>query len=172
MNELVTMIIPAYQEEKKIGRCLKSIAASTYRNLELIVVNDGSTDSTQKVVEQFKEKYKPGDIELELINVTNGGSGRARNCGMQKARGKYIGFVDGDDMIHPQMIERLVLSLRKGNDMASCGLLFCKESGKAGRYHCRLRRQAVSCPEKALSCAMWGQIQMSLGPALFRRERS
>ena len=106
MNELVTMIIPAYQEEKKIGRCLKSIAASTYRNLELIVVNDGSTDSTQKVVEQFKEKYKPGDIELELINVTNGGSGRARNCGMQKARGKYIGFVDGDDMIHPQMIER------------------------------------------------------------------
>ena len=171
MNELVTMIIPAYQEEKKIGRCLKSIAASTYRNLELIVVNDGSTDSTQKVVEQFKEKYKPGDIELELINVTNGGSGRARNCGMQKARGKYIGFVDGDDMIHPQMIERLVLSLRKGNDMASCGLLFCKESGKAGRYHCRLRRQAVSCPEKALSCAMWGQIQMSLGPALFRREK-
>ena len=64
MNELVTMIIPAYQEEKKIGRCLKSIAASTYRNLELIVVNDGSTDSTQKVVEQFKEKSQqiPGNL--------------------------------------------------------------------------------------------------------------
>ena len=52
MNELVSMIIPAYQEEKKIGRCLNSIAASTYRDLELIVVNDGSTDSTQKVVDR------------------------------------------------------------------------------------------------------------------------
>lgn len=171
MRELVSIIIPAYQEEKRIERCLQSITASTYRDLELIVVNDGSTDNTHKVVEDFKEKTQCRDVLIEVVNIPNGGSGRARNFGLRRAKGQYIGFVDADDMIHPRMVERLAHSLHNGNDMASCGMLFCNGNGKARLRQCRLYRQALSCPNQALNAAMWEQIQMSLGPVFFRREK-
>lgn len=170
MKDLVSVIIPAYQEEKRIGRCLQSILASTHQNLQLIVVNDGSTDNTAKIVRDFKRSRESGNVSIELVNITNGGSGRARNYGLRRAKGKYISFVDADDMIHPQMIERLVQSLQKGNDMASCGFVFCNDIGTGKVYQYR-REQKITCPAQALKMAMWNQIQMSLGPVLFRKEK-
>lgn len=170
MEELVSIIVPAYQEEHRIGRCLQSILNSTYHNLEIIVVNDGSTDDTGKVVEDFKEKNKSQIVALKLINIPNGGAARARNCGLYFAEGDYICFADADDMIHPQMIERLVDSLREGNDLSMCGIIFCGETGKYKFHQHYLNRKRKQCPHQALEMIMWEQIQMSICPVLFRRE--
>lgn len=171
MKELVSVIIPAYQEEKRIRRCLRSILNSTYRNLELIVVNDGSTDNTERIVRDFKRKNESCTVSIKLVTISKGGSARARNYGLCLATGDYIGFVDADDMIHPQMIERLVNSLRQGNDLSVCGMMFCNESGRPGFYQYRMRRQKRQCPYQALTMIMWEQIQMSICPVLFRREK-
>ena len=154
MKELVSIIIPAYQEEKRIGRCLQSIAASTYRNLEVIVVNDGSTDGTEKVVRDFKKKNGSKILSIHVITISNGGAARARNHGLRLAKGEYIGFIDADDMIHPQMIEKLVGSLKRGNDLSICGRWICNESGKPNFYQHRLRKQRRRCPYEALEMIM------------------
>lgn len=170
MKELVSIIIPAYQEEKRIGRCLQSIVASTYHNLEVIVVNDGSTDGTEKVVRDFKERNGSKITSIHVITISNGGVGRARNHGLRLAKGEYIGFIDADDMIHPQMIEKLVGSLKRGNDLSICGRWICNESGKPNFHQYRLRKQRKQCPCQALEMIMWDQVQMSMYAALFRRK--
>lgn len=169
MEELVSIIIPAYQEEKRIERCLQSITASSYRNIELIVVNDGSTDNTEKVVRDFKKKSEPKHIPINIVTISNGGAARARNYGLHLAKGDYIGFADADDMVHPSMIEKLVDSMRRGNDLSGCGLLFCNEDGKPKVRQSNLRSQKKQCPRQALSMVMWDQTQMSLCTMLFRR---
>ena len=171
MKELVSVIIPAYQEEKRIGRCLDSILKSSYHNLELIVVNDGSTDRTGEIVRSFIEKADASGPVIKLADIPNGGLAHARNTGLQKARGQFIGFVDADDMIHPQMIERLAESLRRGSDLAVCGQLVCKENGKRAWRQSRLREQYRRCPQQALGMVMWEQILMSCNSALFLREK-
>lgn len=171
MNELVSIIIPAYQEEQRIARCLDSILRSSYRNLELIVVNDGSTDKTGVVVRSFIEKAEASGPVIKLVDIPHSGSAHARNIGLQKAGGQFIGFADADDMIHPRMIERLVESLRRGNDLAVCGLLICKENGKRAWRQYPLREQHRKCPEEALAMVMWEQILMSSNSALFLREK-
>lgn len=171
MEELVSMIIPAYQEERRIERCLQSIAASTYRSLELIVINDGSTDDTEKIARDFKRRNESKHLSVEVVTISNGGAARARNYGLGLARGTYIGFADADDMLHPQMIEKLVNSLQRGNDLSACGLLFCAENGKPKVRQKHLHKQQKQCPSQALSMIMWDQVQMSLCTALFRREK-
>ena len=171
MEELVSIIIPAYQEEKRIERCLKSILASTYKNLELIVVNDGSTDRTEEIVRRLMDEARPGEAVIRLVNIPNGGSAHARNVGLRSSRGQFIGFTDADDMIHPQMIKRLAESLRRGNDFAVCGLLICDENGKPSRWQYKLRKQHRQCPVEALDVAMWKQVLMSVSPALFLRDK-
>ena len=170
MKELVSIIIPAYQEEKRISRCLQSIVASTYRNLEVIVVNDGSTDGTEKVARDFKKKNGSKIPSIHVITISNGGAARARNHGLRLAKGEYIGFIDADDMIHHQMIEKLVGGLKRGNDLSICGRWICNESGKPNFHQRRLRKQRRQCPYEALEMIMWDQIQMSMYAALFRRK--
>lgn len=171
MRELVSIIIPAYQEEKRIGRCLTSILKSSYRNLELIVVNDGSTDKTEEIVRGFMEKMKPDGPVIKLIDIPNGGPAHARNVGLQRAKGRFIGFADADDMIHPDMIKRLAESLQRGNDLAVCGMLICTEKGTRTLRQYRLRKQRRRCPEQALEMVMWEQLLMSGNAALFLREK-
>ncbi len=171
MEELVSIIIPAYQEEERIGRCLESILASSYRNLELVVVNDGSTDRTEEIVRKFMEDLEDTGPIIRLINIPNGGLAHACNVGLCHSRGQFIGFADADDMIHPEMIERLAACLRRGNDLAVCGLLICDAQGKPSRRQYRLKEQHRQCPIQALDMVMWEQILMSVCPALFLREK-
>ncbi len=170
MRKLVSIIVPAYQEELRIERCLQSIFASTYPNLELIVVNDGSTDNTEQVVQDFKKKNKSQATLLKLVTVPRGGAARARNYGLGLAEGDYIGFADADDMIHPEMIEKLADSLERGNDLSICRLVFCDEAGKPKSCQYSQSRDSKKCPRQALEMIMWEQVQMSLCSVLFRRE--
>lgn len=101
---LVSVIVPVYNGEKTIERCLRSIQNQTYSNIEIIVVNDGSTDHTQKVI----DKYAASDSRFHAIKKLNSGVSDSRNMGIKAAKGEYLQFVDGDDWIVKQATEEFV----------------------------------------------------------------
>lgn len=117
--EKVSIIIPVYNSEKYIEKTLQSVLAQTYENIEVIVIDDGSTDKSGEIV----EKIAKSDGRIQYFRIENGGPGNARNVGMSKATGEYIGFCDGDDVIKPDMYEKLVSYLEKADaDMAFCDI--------------------------------------------------
>lgn len=109
-NELITVIIPTYNAEKSIKRCIDSIIAQTYQNIEIIVINDGSTDETFNELQKFKKNAK-----VKIINQENSGPSKSRNIGLKHAKGKYIMFVDSDDYIEKNAIKDLyeIINLKK-----------------------------------------------------------
>ena len=123
---LISVIIPAYNAEKHIAKCLDSILTSTYKNLEVIVVNDGSTDNTKQVVESFLS-----DGRLILHNKENGGVSIARNIGLDMASGDYISFIDADDYIDEYFFERLVnqFAINPLVDVSCCRIVQVDENG-------------------------------------------
>ena len=100
---LISVIIPVYNVEKYLSKCLNSIVDQTYTNLQIILVNDGSTDGSLAIAQTFAEK----DERVRIINQRNKGLPGARNSGIEAAEGDYIGFVDSDDWVHPQFYEHL-----------------------------------------------------------------
>lgn len=118
VNTKISIIIPAYNVEKYLERCLKSIITQTYQNLEIIIINDGSTDSTKQLCAEFV-KDEP---RAKLINQKNQGLSMARNKGIKQATGTYIALIDGDDEIAPDFVEKLYSAAIKTNsDIAVCG---------------------------------------------------
>ena len=98
---LISVIVPIYNVETYLPFCINSILASTYKNLEIILVDDGSTDSSSMICDDFQAK----DPRCKVIHQTNSGLSAARNTGLKEVTGEYISFIDGDDYIHPQMLE-------------------------------------------------------------------
>ncbi|MDR0305744.1 MAG: glycosyltransferase [Chitinispirillales bacterium] len=131
MEPLISVIVPTYNGEKYIGRCIESIQNQTYKNLEIIVVNDGSTDKTNTILDQYANR----DYRITVCNQENGGVSRARNTGIAMAKGHFIGFVDDDDAIEKDMYELLIKNiLEYSADISQCG---CKEiCAKKINYHC------------------------------------
>lgn len=104
---MISIIVPIYNVEKYLEPCVESILNSTYKDFELILVDDGSTDGSGEICERYAIK----DNRVRVIHKSNGGVSDARNTGLKMAIGSYLMFVDGDDVIHPQMIEILFNSL-------------------------------------------------------------
>ena len=102
-NELISIIVPIYNTEAYLEKCINSIINQTYKDLEIILVNDGSPDNSLKIC----EKYANIDKRIKIIDKENGGLSSARNAGLEIATGKYIGFVDSDDYIENDMFETL-----------------------------------------------------------------
>lgn len=122
----VSIVIPAYNAEKVIARCLESIAAQTYANIEAVVVNDGSKDSTRAVCEELIGRYPD---KITLINQENAGPSAARNNGIKSSAGEYVGFVDADDYIEPQTVEKMMTAIIENDaQMAVCGYITEKGS--------------------------------------------
>lgn len=118
MDNKISIIVPAYNIETYLARTLDSILAQTYRNLEVIVVNDGSKDGTGAVLDRFAAL----DPRIRAIHKENGGVTSARLRGLAEATGEWIGFVDGDDLVEPDMYERLLENaLKYGADISHCG---------------------------------------------------
>lgn len=107
-QELISVIVPVYNIKEYIGRCVDSILAQTWENLEVLLVDDGSTDGTEKLLDELQER----DGRIRVFHKKNGGSSSARNLGIREAKGKYLGFVDSDDYIEPFMYERLYRAIR------------------------------------------------------------
>ena len=101
---MISIVIPAYNAAATVGRCLDSLLAQTYRDFELIVVDDGSTDSTAQIISAYAER----DSRIRLIGQENAGVSAARNVGLDAARGDLIGFTDSDDAISPEFLEALL----------------------------------------------------------------
>ncbi len=118
----LSVIIPAYNAEDTLEKCLDSVFAQTVRDMEVIVINDGSTDHTEKILKRFP---------VRSMTVENGGQGRARNIGMEMAEGDYLGFVDSDDWIDPQMYEKLIQKAEESKaDVVICDWLTHYPDGK------------------------------------------
>lgn len=114
---LISVIVAAYNIEKYLPRCLDSLVLQTYRALEIIVVDDGSTDATSGICDSYGEKYD----NITVIHQANKGLSAARNAGLAVAGGDYIGYVDGDDFIEPDMYEAMLNAcIEKNAEIAIC----------------------------------------------------
>lgn len=121
---MVSIVIPVYNGERTIDRCLESIIHQTYKNIEIIVINDGSTDATREKVEWYQY-----DSRVKLINSSNQGVSNARNIGIQCSRGEYLIFVDSDDYIDLDTVET-VMGFMKEDNLILWGF---SEEGKGGK---------------------------------------
>lgn len=104
---LVTIIIPVYNIEDYLSRCVHSVLNQTYQNLEILLVDDGSTDGSGRLCDELAKE----DSRIKVFHKENGGSSSARNLAIEQARGAYLGFVDSDDYVEPDMYEQLVDAL-------------------------------------------------------------
>lgn len=111
MEDLVSVVIPVFNAEQFLDRCLKSIISQTYKKLEIILINDGSSDNSLKVC----EKWSQTDERIKVIHKENAGAGMARNDGILSAKGKYIMFVDSDDYIDEKTVEKCVFDAQKND---------------------------------------------------------
>ena len=118
-NELISIIVPVYNVEQYLEKCVNSIINQTYENLEIILVNDGATDSSGELC----DKLATIDSRIKVYHKENGGLSDARNYGVERSTGEYIGFVDSDDYIDVEMYEKLYEAIKKENaDVAECNL--------------------------------------------------
>lgn len=123
----VSVIIPVYNNEKYVEKCIRSVMEQTFRDLEIIVINDGSTDGSGEILERLAAE----DGRVRLISQENGGVAAARNSGIDDAEGKYLTFVDGDDYIHRDYIKKFYDFAEKNKaEMVICGLTYVDEEGK------------------------------------------
>ena len=130
---MVSIIVPVYNTEKYLRRCMDALVGQTISSdqIEFIVINDGSTDSSPRILEEYEKNY-PGIVRV--FNRSNGGQAAARNFGITKARGDYIGFADSDDYIDTTLYEKLyALAIKEDADMVEC------------HYHSMLEQTTPDC---------------------------
>lgn len=167
MDHKISIIIPAYNIENYLGTTLDSVLAQTYRNIEIIVVNDGSIDGTGAVI----DGYATRDSRIKAIHKENGGVTSARLRGVAEATGEWIGFVDGDDFIEPQMYEHLLKNaVRYNADISHCGYQMVFPSRVD--YYYNTGRLVQQDRASGLNDLIRGQfVEPGLWNKLYRRER-
>lgn len=116
MKDLITIIIPVYNVEKYLDKCIESVILQTYKNLQIILVDDGSTDSSPKICDDYAKKYK----NILVIHKENGGLSSARNAGLKAAKGDYITFLDSDDYVASTLYDDLYKALNGNKDRIAC----------------------------------------------------
>ncbi len=127
MEKLVTIVIPVYNVEKYLDKCVSSVVNQTYKNLEIILVDDGSPDNCPQMCEDWAQK----DSRIKVIHKENAGLGMARNTGIDNANGEYICFFDSDDYIDEKLVEKCVGSLDSNNaDVVWYGMADFYEDGR------------------------------------------
>lgn len=162
----VTVIVPVYNVEKYLKKCVDSILCQTLSNIEIILVNDGSTDNSGKICDAYSKK----DERIKVYHKENGGLSSARNYGIEKANGKYLGFVDSDDYIDSDMYELLLDNLIKFDaDMSLCGL-FDMYKGKPQKTNTEDRTFEAT-PEEAIKIVLEAEItSVTAVNKLYKRE--
>lgn len=131
-NDLISIIVPVFNLENELTRCLDSILAQSYQSIEVIVVDDGSSDGSAEIVRQYAEK----DSRIKPVFQENGGVTSARLHGVREASGQWIGFVDGDDEIESDMYERLLKNAEAYHaDISHCGYQMCFADGRVHYFH-------------------------------------
>lgn len=146
-NELVSVIVPAYNTESYIEKCLYALKTQTYKNIEIIVIDDGSTDGTSKICERYSEN----DERFIFVKKQNTGVSDTRNLGIHKAHGKYIVFVDSDDFVSASYIETLVHGIERYNvQMACVEYKIVRENDEID--HCKGKNDILMNSMQAIDC--------------------
>ena len=138
---VVSIVVPIYKVERYLGQCVESILAQTLREIEVILVDDGSPDGCPALC----DAYAARDSRVRVIHQENQGAGASRNIGLASARGKYIIFLDSDDIYHPQMLERMVPRAEKYRaDVVIClADALEEETGRTRSMPNQLRRELL-----------------------------
>jgi len=147
-NPLVSIIIPVYNTAKYLSNCLNSIINQSYCNLEIIIIDDGSTDDSYKIA----KKYASKDSRIKLVHQKNSGQSTARNHGIKLATGKYISFIDSDDLITKDFIEKLLKPFgAKDTILSVCGIHYkrLRQASASDVYTAPIRNRHKSESRKA-----------------------
>lgn len=167
-EELISAIVPIYNVRPYLEKCFDSIARQSYQNLEIILVDDGSTDGSGELCEDLSKR----DGRVRVIHKKNGGLGSARNAGIDAARGAILSFVDSDDWIEPGMYETLSgIMCRENAQIIACGIKKVSETGEVSYYQDNLKERSVYTREEALlELPKNERLSNSMCNKLFRRE--
>ena len=167
-EELISVIVPVYNVRPYLEKCFDSIARQSYQNLEIILVDDGSTDGSGELCEDLSKR----DGRVRVIHKKNGGLGSARNAGIDAARGAILSFVDSDDWIEPGMYETLSgIMCRENAQIIACGIKKVSETGEVSYYQDNLKERSVYTREEALlELPKNERLSNSMCNKLFRRE--
>ena len=126
-REMISVIVPIYNSEKYLDRCVESVVQQTYSNLEILLVNDGSVDSSGKLCDEWQKK----DPRIRVIHKENGGLSDARNAGLDTALGDYIAFLDSDDFLAPDMLQNLLSAVKAADaKIGICNFLYVDEDSR------------------------------------------
>lgn len=126
MNPLISFVVPVFNVEEYLEQCVSSILNQTYRNIEVILVDDGSTDNSGNICDSFSKT----DKRVHVIHKSNGGLSSARNAGLRVVSGKYLIFTDSDDFVSPKMAETMFETISStDSDLVLCGFAYTDEAG-------------------------------------------
>lgn len=161
---MVSVIVPVYNLEDCLAYCLDSLVKQTYRNIEIIVINDGSTDNSKSIIGDFYKR----DPRIKPIEIENGGVSNARNVGLDSSKGEFIAFVDGDDIVSEDYIEFLINQMSEDSVLSMCTSETLVKPQTQFKCERREGHKYLS-----LSCAEWllnGRFYNRVWGALFRRD--
>ena len=163
----ISVIVPMYNTELYIERCITSIINQTYKNLEIVIVNDGSTDNSLKICENLKEQ----DDRIKIINQENIGVSGARNTGLENATGEFIGFVDSDDYLQDNMYEKLINYIEEYDaDLASARAFIIDRSGVLEDTHYNNYIERFTTEKDILKAYVDGFLTIAVWDKLFKKE--
>ena len=167
-KELISVIIPVYNVRPYLEKCFDSVAGQSWRNLEIILVDDGATDGSGDLCEELARR----DSRVRVIHKKNGGLGSARNAGIDAAKGEILSFVDSDDWIEPGMYDAMTEIMHRENaQIIACGIKKVSETGTVSYYQDNLEERAVYSREEALiELPKNERLSNSMCNKLFRRE--
>ena len=167
-KELISVIIPVYNVRSYLEKCFASVAGQNWRNLEIILVDDGSTDGSGELCEELARR----DSRVRVIHKKNGGLGSARNAGIDAAKGEILSFVDSDDWIEGGMYDTMTEIMHRENaQIIACGIKRVSEAGTVSYYQDNLEERAVYSREEALiELPKNERLSNSMCNKLFQRE--
>lgn len=167
-NPLISVIVPVYNVAAYLPRCVDSILAQSYANLQIILVDDGSSDDSGKICEEYAKK----DTRIQVIHQKNGGLSSARNAGLDASKGQYIGFVDSDDWIEPEMYAKMLALMECNAAQLVCAGRYDVDgdTGKKTIGLCPKRQACITGEELAGRIFLWDYCDSSACDKLYRRE--
>ena len=165
-NELISIVVPIYNVENYLRQCLDSISEQTYKNFECILINDGSTDNSKQIAEEYLT-----DSRFKLINQSNKGLSGARNTGISHIREEstFISFVDSDDYIYPDFLETLIEHIEDGVDIIEGMIEYFHDEIKVDRVCHDFEKQTLMTKDDKLGKFALNELRVSVFPKLFRK---
>lgn len=169
VERMISIIIPVYNVKPYLEKCIYSVLNQTYHNIEILLVDDGSSDGSERICDEFALR----DERIKVFHKKNGGASSARNLGLAHAKGEYIGFVDGDDYILDTMYEDLLGYMSSEIDITCCGtaIMYPKNSAEKKSTYCSLKYVTKMANHEAIREVLHiGNVSFSPCDKLFRRE--